>query len=157
MEIIVTALVAFLALHHLIYAAQNLFNLNQAYDAVTTVFGQDDAPAYPNSIMPKIRHPVLVWFGLIVIIGMELAAGLLLGWGAIAMLGALGSPADFAAAGEWALLGCGLALILWFGLFLTLASALFQMWQMQLGEGATRGAFSSGVFSGLVMLLLLSL
>ena len=32
-EIIVAALVAFLALHHLIYAIQNLFNIAPAYAA----------------------------------------------------------------------------------------------------------------------------
>lgn len=143
-----------LALHHLIYAVQNLVNIRQAYGYVQAVFSQDEAPFYPKSLVPAIRNPLLVRAGLVIIIAFELAAGLLLAAGAIVMLGAVGSPADLALASRWAVLGCGVALLLWFGLFLTVAAAGFQMWQMQLGEGAMRGAFYSGVFSGLVLLLL---
>lgn len=157
MNSILIALVAALALHHLIYAIQNLVNIRQAHGFVKTVFGQDEAPFYPRSMVPAIRNPLLVWAGLIVIIAFELAAGLLLAAGALAMFGALGSPADFVLASQWAVLGCGVALLLWFGLFLTVAAAGFQMWQMQLGEGAMRGAFYSGVFSGLVLVLLRAL
>lgn len=68
-----------------------------------------------------------------------------------------GSPAEFAAAAEWALIGCGIALLLWFGLFLTVGAALFQMWQTQLGQGAMGDAYRNGVFAGMVMLMLLLL
>ena len=158
MEILVAALVAFLALHHLIYAIQNLFNMEQAYNCVEAVFGQGEAPLYPRSMMPSIRSPVLLWAALIVIIAAEFAAGMALAAGAVQMfMAGAGSPADFAAATEWALIGCGIALLIWFGLFLTIGAALFQMWQTQLGQGAMGDAFRSGVFAGLVMLILLFL
>ena len=158
MEILIAALVTFLALHHLIFAIQNLFNLQQAYGCVEAVFGQAEAPLYPRSMMPPVRSPVLLWAALIIIIAGEFAAGLALAVGAVEMfLASGGSPADFVAATEWALIGCGIALLVWFGLFLTMATTFFQMWQMQLGEGAMAGAFHSGVFSGLVMLILLFL
>lgn len=155
MEWILVGLVAALALHHIIYGLQNLANLKAAHGYVLTVFSQAEAPFYDRSLMPALRSPALAWLGLLVIIGCELAAGLLLGFGAIEMAGAIGSEADFTAASEWAVIGCGIALLLWFGLFLTVAAALFQMWQMQLGEGAMRGAFYSGMFSGLVLVLLM--
>jgi len=155
MEIVLTALVAALAAHHLVYAAQNLVNLDAARGFVAVVLAQDDAPAYPRSIMPALRHPLLVRAVLTIIIGFEIAAGALLGWGAVQMLGTGASPAGFAAASEWAILGCGVALVLWFGLFLTIAAALFQMWQMELGEGAMRGAFYSATFTAVVLFLLL--
>lgn len=158
MEIIVAALVAFLALHHLIYAIQNLFNLEQAYSYVEAVFGQDESPFYPRSMMPPVRSPVLLWAALIFIITAEIAAGLALAAGAAQMfMAGGGSPADFAAATEWALIGCGIALLIWFGLFLTLGAALFQMWQTQLGQGAMGDAYRNGMFAGLVMLILLFL
>lgn len=158
MEIIVAALVAFLALHHLIYAIQNLFNLEQAYSYVEAVFGQAEAPFYPRSMMPPVRSPVLLWAALIFIIAAEFAAGLALAAGAVQMfMAGGGSPADFAAATEWALIGCGIALLIWFGLFLTLGAALFQMWQTQLGQGAMGDACRNGMFAGLVMLILLFL
>lgn len=158
MEILVAALVAFLALHHLIYAVQNLFNIDQAYSYVEAVFGQAEAPFYPRSMMPPIRQPLLLWVALIVIIAAEFAAGLALGTGAVQMfLASGGSPADFAAATEWALIGCGIALLIWFGLFLTIGAAVFQMWQTQLGQGAMADAYRNGMFAGLVMLILLFL
>jgi len=154
MQVIVTGLVLLLALHHLIYLMQNLINPKQAFDAVAAVFSQDQAPVYPRSIMPAIRHPVPIGIALALILALELAAGLLLAWGAIGMLGSIGAPEEFAAAAQWAVLGCGVALALWFGLFLTIGAALFQMWQTQLGQGAMGDAFRSGTFSGLVLLLL---
>lgn len=158
MEILVATLVAFLALHSLIYAVQNLFNLKQAYGYVEAVFGQAEAPFYPRSMMPPIRQPALLWAALAFIIAAEFAAGIALAAGAIQMfLASGGSPADFVAATEWALIGCGIALLIWFGLFLTIGAALFQMWQTQLGQGAMGDAFRNGMFAGLVMLILLFL
>ena len=96
MEIIITALVAFLALNHLSYAIQNLFNLKRAYGFVEAVFGQQEAPLYPRSIMPALRSPVLIWAGLFVIIAAEISAGLLLATGALQMDAAVGTnSADF--------------------------------------------------------------
>ena len=57
MDIIITALVAFLALNHLVYAVQNLVNLKRAYGFVDAVFSQHEAPLYPRSIMPALRSP----------------------------------------------------------------------------------------------------
>ncbi|MDT8410335.1 MAG: DUF2165 family protein [Wenzhouxiangellaceae bacterium] len=158
MEILVAALVAFLALHHLVYAIQNLFNIEQAYSYVEAVFGQGEAPFYPRSMMPPVRSPVPIWIALIFIIASEFAAGLTLAAGAIQMFVASGgSPADFVAATELALIGCGIALLIWFGLFLTIGAALFQMWQTPLGQGAMGDAYRNGMFAGLVMLILLFL
>jgi len=158
MEILVAGLVSFLALHHLIYAIQNLFNLQQAYGYVEAVLGQAEAPFYPHSIMPPLRSPALLWAALGLIIACESAAGIALATGAFQMfLAGGGSPADFAAATEWALIGCGIALLIWFGLFLTIGAALFQMWQTQLGQGAMGDAYRNGMFAGLVMLILLFL
>ncbi|MDT8449916.1 MAG: DUF2165 family protein [Wenzhouxiangellaceae bacterium] len=158
METILAALVGFLALNHLLYAVQNLFNLKQAYGFVEAVLGQDEAPFYPNSMMPAIRSPTLVGTTLFIIIAAEFAAAGVLAVGAVQMFTAgTGSPADFAAAAEWALIGCGIALLLWFGLFLTVGAALFQMWQTQLGQGAMGDAYRNGVFAGLVMVMLLLL
>lgn len=158
MEIIVAALVAFLALMHLAYAMQNVLNLTRAGEAVAIVLGQAEASVYPRSVMPPVRSPVLTWIALIVIIALQFAAGAALALGSVQMLMAGGgSPADFAAATEWGLIGCGIALLLWFGLFLTIGAALFQMWQSPLGQGAMGDATRNGMFAGLVMLILLFL
>ena len=158
MEILVAALVAFLALMHLAYAIQNVLNLTRAGEAVALVLGQAEAPVYPRSIVPSIRSPVLTWVALIMIIALQFAAGAALAFGTVQMfMAGGGSPADFAAATEWALIGCGIALLIWFGLFLTIGAALFQMWQTPLGQGAMGDAYRNGMFAGLVMLILLFL
>src|SRR6056297_1729547 len=158
MEILVASLVAFLALMHLAYAIQNVLNMTQAGEAIAGVLGQADAPVYPRSLMPSIRSPVLIWIALVVIIAVQFAAGGALALGAVQMfMAGGGSPADFAAATEWALIGCGIALLLWFGLFLTIGAALFQMWQTPLGQGAMGDAYRNGMFAGVVMLILLFL
>ena len=158
MEILISGLVAFLALNHVAYAIQNLVNRNEAYRAVEAVFGQAETPVYPRSLMPPVRSPALIWIALIVIIGAQLAAGAALALGSVQMfMAGGGSQADFAAATEWALVGAGIALLLWFGLFLTVGAALFQMWQTPLGQGAMGDAYRNGVFAGLVMLILLFL
>ena len=158
MEILVASLVAFVALMHLAYAVQNLLNPTQARKAVAAVLDQTEAPVYSRSLMPPIRNPVLTWAALIVIIVLQFAAGGALALGAVQMfMAGGGSPADFAAATEWALIGCGIALLLWFGLFLTIGAALFQMWQTPLGQGAMGDAYRNGTFAGVVMLILLFL
>lgn len=155
MESILTLLVAVLALHHLLHGAQNLVNLNPAHQAVAAVLGQAEAPVYPRSIMPPLRHPALAWTALGIIIGLQFAAGALLTRAAWMMGTAQGSAVEFVAASESAFAGCAVALLLWFGLFLTLGAALFQMWQTGVGEGAMRGAFQNGMFSTVVMLALM--
>lgn len=158
MEILIAALVAFLALMHMIYAIQNLLNLEAGHGAVSAVLGQADAPVYARSLMPSVQSPALIWIALLLIIGAQIAAGAILAFGAMQMFAASGdSPADFIAATEWALVGCGIALLLWFGLFLTIGAALFQMWQTPVGQGAMGDAFRNGVFVGIVMLILLFL
>lgn len=158
MEILVASLVAFLALMHMIYAIQNLLNLEPAHGAVAAALGQADAPVYPRSLVPPVRSPLMIWTALVVIIAAQLIAGAALAAGSLQMfLASTGSAADFAAATEWALIGCSVALLIWFGLFLTIGAALFQMWQTPLGQGAMGDAFRNGVFAGMLMLILLFL
>ncbi|HKL50073.1 MAG TPA: DUF2165 family protein [Wenzhouxiangellaceae bacterium] len=158
MEFLIAGLVAFLALMHLAYAIQNVLNPTQAGEAIADVLGQAEAPVYPRSMMPPIRSRVSIWTALILIIALQFAAGAALALGAVQMfIAGGGSPADFAAATEWALIGCGIALLLWFGLFLTIGAALFQMWQTPLGQGAMGDAYRNGTFAGVVMLILLFL
>lgn len=47
-----------------------------------------------------------------------------------------------------------MAMVLWFGGFVVLGGALFQMWQTQVGLGSFDGAFTYAATSGLVLLFL---
>jgi predicted small integral membrane protein len=139
-------LVAVLAMMHLAYALQNLMNPAAAHGAVRAVLGQEERPIYGRSLFPPVRHPWLTGLALAAIIALQLAAGIVLGAGAYAL-------ATTGHAGP-ASIGCGLALLLWFGLFLGIGAPLFQMWQTPMGQGAIADAFRNGTLSAVVLFLL---
>lgn len=45
-----------------------------------------------------------------------------------------------------------MAIVVWFGLFMVLAGAYFQMWQTELGAASLAGAFQLVGASGIVLL-----
>ena len=146
------ALVAFISLLCLLYAGQNVVNLQAAHFFVSTATGMAGHVAYPASLGPGLS-PALAWVALIVIIAGEFAAGLLSARGAWALWSARHAPAEsFNAAKRHANLGGGLALLVWFGFFTVLGGAYFQMWQTELGGGSLNGAFQYVTQIGIVLL-----
>lgn len=135
-------LAGFVALFCLLYALQNLANLEAAHSFVASVAGMQGHEAYPDRIGPAIQATWLVWTLLAIIIVLELAAGLLAARGTWDLWRARGASAEaFNAAKDWALLGAGLGVLVWFGLFSAIGGAYFQMWQTSLGSTALEGAF----------------
>jgi len=146
-------LVIFVALLCVTYAAQNVANLDKAYTFVASAAGMQDHAAYPSSFGPAVRTAPLVWAALTVIILGEFAAGLLAAKGVWDLWAARRAPAaGFNAAKTYALLGCGGALLVWFGLFGAIGGAYFQMWQTPLGSASLEGAFQFAAQIGIVML-----
>lgn len=130
------------ALLCIFYAAQNIANLQFAYGAVDYVMGNVDHQVYPNSFGPSITHPVLVWIVVGVIITLEFLAGLLALKGTWDLWSA--RKADqftFDSSKKFALLGAGVGMLVWFGLFHVIGGAFFQMWQTEAGDSSLRGAF----------------
>ncbi len=149
------ALIIFVALLCLMYATQNLVNLNAAYFFVSSVVTMDGHSAYPAAFGPAIDSPFLIWAALAIIVAFELAAGLASARGAYDMWRARAAEeAEFNAAMKYAVLGCGLGLATWFGLFFVIGGAYFQMWQTELGAGSLNGSFQNSVLIGMVLLLL---
>jgi predicted small integral membrane protein len=60
----------------------------------------------------------------------------------------------FNSAKTFAILGAGMAMVVWFGGFVVMGGALFQMWQTQIGTGSFNGAFIYASTSALVLLFL---
>ena len=145
-------LILFVALFCLLYAIQNVVNLDAAFVFVSTVLSMDGHAAYPDSLGPAITAPALVWTALFIIILMEFAAGVLAGKGAWDMWNARSSTAEFNAAKGTAILGCGVALLVWFGLFSTIGGAYFQMWQTELGGASLHDSLRFTASIGVVML-----
>ena len=150
-------LVAFISLLCLIYAAQNVANLNACYQAFAYVMGGADHEVYPDSIVPAIQSPALAWLLLVIVVGLEFAAGLLAAKGAWELWGARKAAAeDFNAAKTYALIGCGTGIVVWLGLFEVFGGALFQMWQTEIGGASMDDAFQFFAACAFVFLIVSS-
>jgi predicted small integral membrane protein len=146
-------LVGAVALLCLAYASHNIVNLPQALEAVAYTIGQQDHQVYPRSFVPALTHPALVWVALGVILAGEFAAGLVAAKGAWDLWRHRQAPAvAFNGAKTWAVLGPGLGVVVWFGLFGAIGGAVFQQWQTQAGALSLEGAFQYAGMCALVML-----
>jgi len=148
-------LVVFVALQGLFYALQNLVNLQAAHAFVSSVLSMANHAVYPNHFGPALGAAPLTWTALGIIIAGEFAVGLLALQGAYDMFASRrASAAVFAHAKRYAILACGVAVALWFGLFMVLGGAYFQMWQTPEGSGAFHSAFMYAAIAALVMIFL---
>ena len=135
-RLIKTGIAVFIALFCLFYAVQNLMNLQAAHGFVGLMASMADHVAYPNHFGPAITSSALVWVMLLIIIAGELLAGILAVRGALGMWQARNEDAvAFQAAKTYALAACGVAILVWFGIFSSIGGAYFQMWQTPAGEG----------------------
>ena len=105
---------------------------------------------------PPVTSTAVIWTILWIIIASEVAAGA----AAFAGMGDMwkARKADgtaFQASKKWAIVGCGLGVVTWFGYFHAIGGAYFQMWQTEAGNAALGSAFQFAMLCGLVMLLLM--
>ncbi len=142
-------LVICIGLMCLLYAGQNMVNLEATKAVVGSVLSMDGHDYYPASLGPAITGPL--WITLAT--WLEFAAGLLAAWGALDMFRARNADArSFNASKARALLGTGLGVLVWLGLFGAIGGAYFQMWQTQLGVQSLNGAMQYTLMCGLVLI-----
>ena len=147
--VVITSLMA------LVYVTQNMANIDEAHQAIIYVMSGTDHEVYPDSFAPKFTNPTLAWVAMIIIFSLEYLAGLLLAIGAWKMWQSRAAePETFKAAQKWAQIGCGVGVLVWFGLFGVLGAALFQMWQTGVGTGSMNGAFQYFVYCAITLLFL---
>jgi predicted small integral membrane protein len=148
-------LVAFVSLGALLWAIQNVVNLESAYQSVAYVTSNVDHAAYPKSFGPAITSPVLVWSALMIILIAEFTTGLLAAKGAFDMYSSRRKTADqFNASKRFAILGCGAAVIVWFGIFTVIGGAYFQMWQTAIGDASFTGAMQYAIVNGAILIFI---
>ena len=146
--------VACISLLCLFYAAQNVANLDACYQAFAYVFGGADHEVYSKSIFPAIRSPIVIWIALVIVVSLEFSAGFLAAKGVWDLWRVRTAPAtDFNSAKTYALVGCGIGIVVWLGLFGVFGGALFQMWQTEIGGGSMDDAFQFFVSCALVFLI----
>jgi predicted small integral membrane protein len=137
-----TVFVSIIALLCLVYAIQNVVNLDAAYASFAYVMSNADHVAYPKSFMPAISSPALLWVALILVVACEFLAGILAAKGAFSMFSTRNATAEeFQKAKRHALMGCALGIIVWLGFFGVFGGAFFQMWQTEIGKASMDGAF----------------
>ena len=148
------AFVAFISLLCLFYAAQNVANLDACYQAFAYVMGAADHQVYPDSFFPAIHSPAATWLVLVLVVSLEFAAGLFAAKGAWDLWRARKAPAaDFNGAKTYAIVGCGIGIVVWLGFFAVFGGALFQMWQTDIGGASMDDAFQFFVACALIFLI----
>lgn len=149
-------LVAFVGLLGLLYVAGNVTNWNAGLGAVAYVMGMQGHEIYVSHIFPPFSHPALVTIAYLIILVGEFLVGVLSLKGAWDLWRARHAGSDtFNRAKTYAVLGTGMALVVWFGGFIVIGSALFQMWQTQVGSNSFHDAFIFAAMSGLVLVFLI--
>jgi len=146
-------LVLLIGLHALIYALQNLANLDQAHAAIGYVLSNTGHEVYPNTLFFAVTSPSVHWLVLGLVIVGELAIGAFGIKGAWDMWAVRHDTAErFHAAKTYGVLAAAVALLVWFGFFMTFGAAFFQMWQTQVGAGSMEGAFMYSMASAITMM-----
>jgi predicted small integral membrane protein len=152
-RILKALLVLFIGLHALIYGLQNVANLNEAHAALGYVLSGADHQVYPNTLFFDVTDPAVHWVALALIIIGEAAIGYFGFKGAWDMFAARNATAEeFHLAKRGGLWAAGIALLVWFGFFMTFGAAFFQMWQTEVGAGSMEGAFMYSMASAITML-----
>ncbi|GAB3023350.1 MULTISPECIES: DUF2165 family protein [Oleiagrimonas] len=146
-------LVAFVGLQGWLYVAGNLANWHAGVGAISYVIGMQDHAIYPHHIAPVLSGPMWASLVFVLILCGEFLVGALSLKGAWDLWAARGQPAiGFNSAKKYAVLGPGMAMVVWFGGFIVLGGAWFQMWQTQIGDGSFKDAFVYAVTAGLILL-----
>lgn len=153
LRILKALLVLFIGLHALIYALQNVANLNEAHAALGYVLSGADHQVYPHTLFLDVSSPAAHWAALGLVIAGELAIGFFGIKGAWDMFAARNASAQqFHAAKAGGVWAASIALLVWFGFFMTFGAAFFQMWQTEVGTGSMEGAFMYAMASAITML-----
>jgi predicted small integral membrane protein len=153
LRILKSALVLIIGLHALFYALQNIANLSAAHAALGYVLSNTEHASYPNTLFFAVTDPILSWLALALVLIGEFAVGFFGIKGGWDLFKAKGKSAEeFHAAKKAGVIAAGLALLIWFGFFMTFGAAFFQMWQTEVGAGSMEGAFMYSVASVITML-----
>ena len=146
-------LVVFVALTGLLFVAGNIANWDAGLDLVGYVLSMEGHEIYGSHIFPAVTNSSLVTIAYLLILAGEFLVGALSIKGAWDLWSVRKGSADaFNASKTYAVLGTGMAMVVWFGGFVVIGAVLFQMWQTKIGAGSFHDAFIFAVSGGMVML-----
>lgn len=152
-RILKIALVIFVGLQGWLYVAGNLANWSAGVASVGYVLGMEGHEVYATHIFPPITSTALVTIAFLIIVLGEFLVGALSLKGAVDLWQIRkGTAEEFNSSKTFAILGAGMALLVWLGGFVVIGGGLFQMWQTQIGGASFEGAFIYAITSGIVLL-----
>jgi len=113
-------------LQAIIWFANNVINWETAQGAVGYALSQaDHEGGYENHLLPAITNPIIATVILLVVLAGEASAGVLALWGAVRIWQSRNADVEaFTSAKRFAVLGSGIAFLVWFLLFAVLGGAL---------------------------------
>lgn len=151
LKILLAALVAFWGI---IGAVANIWHAGLAVHQVRAVIAMTGVPdAFPHG--QAIDSGLLAWIGLAVIVLAKFAGGGLCLIGALRMWRSRALPAaDFQAAKQAAIMGCGIMLAMLFGLFIAAGEGYFLLSFSEIGAHALPSAFRYIGSVGIIAILL---
>lgn len=153
-RILKTLFSAMVGVMALLYVAHNFANFDQAVAAVGYITSLQGHEIYPNNLLPALP-PALQLLAALTVFAGEIAAGVFALWGAWNLwTHRKAGAAEFRAASWQAKLGCGLAVLVWWGLFHAIGGAGYQMWQSPQGDGPFTGSWIYGGISMMVLIYL---
>jgi predicted small integral membrane protein len=145
-------LVVFVGLTGLLFVAGNIANWNAGLESVGYVLSMEGHEIYGSHIFPPVTKSAFVTIAFLLILAGEFLVGALSLKGAWDLWSTRKGSADaFNASKTYAILGTGMALVVWFGGFIVIGGVLFQMWQTKIGAGSFHDAFIFAVMGGLVL------
>ena len=145
-------LVVFVGLTGLLFVAGNIANWNAGLELVGYVMSMEGHEIYSSHIFPSVTNSTLVTIAYLLILAGESLVGALSLKGAWDLWSTRKGSADsFNASKTYAILGTGMAMVVWFGGFIVIGGVLFQMWQTKIGAGSFHDAFIFAVMGGLVL------
>lgn len=138
-----------------LWFANNLLNWEMAHAAVAYTLSQADQAGYPVHLVPSIDSPALATAALLGIVIGEGIAGALALAGSYRMWAARKlDDRAFCIAKRYAVLGSGVAVLVWFLLFQVIGGALILMGQSEGLVAVLEGAFRFAVYSFLTLIYL---
>jgi len=139
------------------YGAMGIFNFigwERGLERVTTITSMSHVAA-PRVMPWATDNSVIAFLGLLFIGGSKLTGGILCAVGAWKMWSARNAPAEaFNKSKTYAILGCVVLLVLFFGGFMYLAANFFGGYQTEFGRGSASWAFQLGCSVALILLFL---
>ncbi|HUC48499.1 MAG TPA: DUF2165 domain-containing protein [Xanthobacteraceae bacterium] len=145
-------MVAGLAALALIVAYDNIVDYDSNYEFVRHVLSMDTTFAGNALKHRAITNETLWHVAYVLIIAVEAVTGLLLAFGALALLARLRSPAAiFNRTKVWAVAGLTMGFGLWFIGFLVIAGEYFAMWQSKIWNGQEAAFRITAVILGVLI------